>query len=176
MPQTERVLTDRDATAVSQAFGLGPAVALAGPIARGQLGQVWRLTTSSGSWAVKEWFAPPDPESVCRDAEFSEAVRAAGVFAPAVIRTPNGSITAEAAGVPVRVFEWIDLGRADRGVDPAAVGELVARMHGAAPVSTDLIDPGIPRESAPTPGDVCSSRLAIGRRRSRLSWRPWSTT
>lgn len=141
MPQTEWVLTDRDATAVSQAFGLGPAASLAGPISRGQLGQVWRLTTISGTFAVKEWFAPPDLESVCRDAEFSEAVRAAGVFAPTTIRTQNGSVTSDAAGVPVRVFEWIDLGPADRGVDPAAVGELVARMHRSAPVSTDPIAP-----------------------------------
>ncbi len=133
------MLTDRDATAVSQAFGLGPAATLAGPMARGQLGQVWRLTTPSGWFAVKEWFESPDLESVARNADFSEAVRAAGVFTPAVIRTPNGSITAEAAGVPVRVFEWIDLGVADRGVDPAAVGEMVARMHAAAPVSTEAV-------------------------------------
>ncbi|MEP7332851.1 MAG: hypothetical protein ABI692_12250 [Terracoccus sp.] len=111
MPQTERVLTDRDATAVSPAFGLGPAAALAGPMARGQLGQVWRLMTPSGWFAVKEWFASPDLESVGRNADFSETVRAAGVLTPAVIRTPNGSVTSDAAGGPVRLFEWIDLGK-----------------------------------------------------------------
>ena len=141
MPQTERVLTDRAATAVSQAYGLGPVATLAGPMARGQLGQVWRLTTPLGWFAVKEWFASPDLESVSHNADFSEAVRAAGVFTPAVIRTPNGSVTSDAAGVPVRVFEWIDLGVADRGADPAAVGEMVARMHAAAPVSTEAVGP-----------------------------------
>lgn len=137
MPQTDRVLTDRDATEVSHAFGLGHAATLEGPMARGQLGQIWRLTTTSGSFAVKEWFAPPDLKSVNHNAELSESVRAAGVFTPAVIRTSNGSVTADAAGVRVRVFEWIDLGPADRDVDPAAVGQLVARLHCSAPVSTD---------------------------------------
>ncbi|MEO6997654.1 MAG: phosphotransferase [Terracoccus sp.] len=141
MPQNERVLTDHDATAVSQAFGLGPAATLAGPMARGHLGQVWRLTTTSGSYAVKEWFARPDLESVRRNARFSEAIRAAGVLTPAVIRTPNGSITANVAGAPFRVFEWVDLGTADRGVDPAAVGELVARLHRTAPVSSETVSP-----------------------------------
>ena len=139
MPQTERVLTDREATAVSRAFGLGPDATLAGPTARGQLGQVWRLTTTSGVFAVKEWFASPDLELVGRSAAFSEAVRASGVFTPAVIRTPTGAITADAGSGPVRVFEWVDLGRADRSVDPAAVGELVARLHRGAPVCTEAV-------------------------------------
>lgn len=141
MPQTERVLTDRDATVVSQAFGLGPAATLAGPMSRGQLGQVWRLLTPAGSYAVKEWFAPPDLATVQQNAQFSEAVRATGVLTPAVIFAADGSITAEVAGVPVRVYEWIDLGSADRGVDPALLGELTCRLHRAAPVCCDPIDP-----------------------------------
>lgn len=76
-----------------------------------------------------------------QNAQFSEAVRATGVLTPAVIFTPDRSVTAEVAEVPVRVYEWIDLGRAERGVDPAIVGQLTGRLHRAAPISHAPIDP-----------------------------------
>ena len=43
-----------DAQSVADAFGLGRAGALSEPVARGELGQVRRLVTDRGTWAVKE--------------------------------------------------------------------------------------------------------------------------
>ena len=52
-----------DAAEVAGRFSLGEEALLSGPVARGEVGQVWRLTTSLGVFAVKEPFDPvPDDE------------------------------------------------------------------------------------------------------------------
>ena len=68
-------------------FQLGADAVLSGPVARGEVGRVWRLVTSLGVWAVKEPFAPPSADEVNDDAAFQDAVLAAEVAMPAVVRT-----------------------------------------------------------------------------------------
>jgi Ser/Thr protein kinase RdoA (MazF antagonist) len=114
---------------LSDRFALGAVPRLEGPVARGQLGQVWRLSTGSGCFAVKEWFAGPNVEDVDRDAEFSELARAAGVLVPEVVRTVDGDVTTFVDDTMVRVCTWLDLEPRTRGLDPAAVGSVVARLH-----------------------------------------------
>ena len=46
------------ASAISTAYDLGPVIDFSGPVARGELGEIWRLITASGSWAVKTTFTP----------------------------------------------------------------------------------------------------------------------
>jgi Ser/Thr protein kinase RdoA (MazF antagonist) len=123
------MLTQEAAGELAERFGLGADADLDGPVARGQLGQVWRLTTARGSFAVKEWFAGPDAADAARDAEFTELVRAAGVFTPTVIRTITGEVTARIGGTMVRTSEWVELEPRTRRLDPAAVGDAVARLH-----------------------------------------------
>lgn len=110
-------------------FALGTNAHLEGPVARGQLGQVWCLCTDTGRFAVKEWFAGPDVAEVDRDAEFSELARSAGVLTPTVIRTVDGEVTALVDGTMVRVSSWLDLEPRTRDLDPAAVGTVVAHLH-----------------------------------------------
>ena len=50
------VIAAADAEAIAAAFGLGEVLTFDGPCARGELGQVWRLSAGSGDWAVKESF------------------------------------------------------------------------------------------------------------------------
>jgi Ser/Thr protein kinase RdoA (MazF antagonist) len=123
------LLSLNDAARVATRFGLGSSAVLSGPVARGELGQVWRIDTSRGRWAVKEPFEAPSPEDAAADAEYQDAVRAAGVPTPAVVRTVDDEITADVGSAVVRVFEWVELEPLDRGIDPVAVGELVARLH-----------------------------------------------
>jgi Ser/Thr protein kinase RdoA (MazF antagonist) len=123
------MLTSEAAGELAERFGLGVDARLAGPVARGQLGQVWRLTTAKGSFAVKEWFAGPDAADATRDAAFSDLVRAAGVFTPTVIRTVAGEVTTLVDGTMVRASEWVDLEPRTRALDPAAVGDAVAKLH-----------------------------------------------
>jgi Ser/Thr protein kinase RdoA (MazF antagonist) len=124
------MLESNDATEVAERFSLGENAVLAGPVARGEVGRVWRLSTSLGTFAVKEPFEAAPLDEICEHAAFQEAACAAGIPAPAVIRADDGSALADVRGAQVRVFEWIDLLERDARVDPAEVGGIVASIHG----------------------------------------------
>ena len=119
-----------DAQEVADAFDLGRASSLSEPVARGELGEIRRLETDRGAWAVKQGFEPAedddDPE---HGATFQLACWEAGVPSPRPVGTPEGRFSVEVAGEQVRVYTWVDLADPDSGLDPAAVGELLARMH-----------------------------------------------
>ena len=53
-----------DAQAVADAYGLGRARGLSEPVARGEIGEVRRLETERGSYAVKQAFEPLAPDEV----------------------------------------------------------------------------------------------------------------
>ena len=114
---------------VAEAFGLGAPARLDGPVAAGRLGDVWRLETPRGAWAVKDARLAVDAAACERDAAYQDAVHAAGVPMPAVVRSTGGRVLEDVAGTPVRVYEWVDVRGEDRRLDPAAVGEVVAAIH-----------------------------------------------
>jgi Ser/Thr protein kinase RdoA (MazF antagonist) len=118
-----------DAAEVAERFSLGAEPKLSGPVARGEVGQVWRLSTSLGTFAVKEPFERVPEEEVQEHASFQEAAHAAGVPSPAIVRAGDGSVLADVDGARVRVFEWVDLRDRDPSVDPAEVGGIVASIH-----------------------------------------------
>lgn len=118
-----------DAERVAGRFGLGSDAVLWGPVARGELGQVWRIETSAGRWAVKEPFDAPSRDEATDDARFQDDTRAAGVPMPAIVRTIDGDVIADVGSSVVRVYEWADLQPLNRRLDPAAVGGLVATIH-----------------------------------------------
>ena len=129
--------------AIAAAFGLtraGAGVTLFGPVARGQLGRIWRLDAGGRPFAVKEWYAGRRVEDVGRDAPFVDAARALGVRTPQVLRAADGSVAAEVDGTVVRVFEWVDLRARTRLLDPAAVGRTVALLHRAARPTREPVD------------------------------------
>ncbi|UQU65835.1 phosphotransferase [Couchioplanes caeruleus] len=138
-----------DASAIARHFSLGAAVRLSdGPVARGKQGVVWRLDTTEGRWAIKVPFLPAEDGGT---ADFQEAACAAGVPAPRVRRTGDGHVFAAVDGVPVRVYEWVDLGAPDPNLDPELVGAALAALHGvhvdtAGPVHPWYTEPvGAPR-------------------------------
>jgi Ser/Thr protein kinase RdoA (MazF antagonist) len=123
------MLDVEDAAEIAERFSLGHGAELSGPVARGEIGQVWRLSTSRGAFAVKEPFDPVPEEEVREHANYQEAAHAAGIPSPAVIRAGDGSALIDVGGTQVRVFEWVDLEERDPSVDPAEVGRLVASIH-----------------------------------------------
>jgi len=123
------MLSSADAAHVAAAFDLGAPESLTGPVARGVLGQVWRLETGRGPWAVKEWFAQPDMDELAEGVAFQDAAMAAGIVAPPVVRTPNGDWAVELRGAPVRVQAWVDLRDRDPSLDPAGIGRVIAALH-----------------------------------------------
>lgn len=121
---------------VAERFGLGEHGWLDGPVAFGRLGEIWRLVTEHGRFAVKQsHFAVPD-EDAESDAAYQDLVRLAWVPMPAVVRTVDGTVVADVVGSQVRVYEWIDVLPADRRLDPGEVGRLLAAIH-AVGVPTD---------------------------------------
>jgi Ser/Thr protein kinase RdoA (MazF antagonist) len=121
-----------DAQSVADAFGLGRAESLSEPVARGELGQVRRLVTDLGTWAVKESLEGVDDGEVDaaeRSGAFHLACWEAGIATPEPRRSAGGSLTAEVEGELLRVYAWVDLEDPDTGLDPVEVGRLVAALH-----------------------------------------------
>jgi Ser/Thr protein kinase RdoA (MazF antagonist) len=130
-----------DAKRIADLYGLGADAALSGPVARGEVGQVWRLTTSLGTWAVKEPFERPSADEANDDAAFQDAAFASGVSMPKVVRTTSGEVLAELESATVRIYEWVDLQRRDATLDPAAVGRVVAAIHRVNYMGSNPVDP-----------------------------------
>ncbi len=119
-----------DAVALARCFGLGGAARLSdGPVARGKQGLVWRLDTAEASWAVKVPLYRSGEGEVRSATAFHEAACAAGVPAPRVRRTTDGSVFATLEGRQVRLYEWVDLRAPDITLDPHLVGAAVAAVH-----------------------------------------------
>jgi len=121
------VLDHDQAEEIARLFGLGDGARFTGRIGRGEQGWVEELVASSGSFAVKASFDPPELDG--EDAEFQFAAHAAGVPAPAVVPTVSGAWHADVGGTPLRVYEWVDLLPPDGGFDPAEAGHVVAAVH-----------------------------------------------
>ncbi|GAA0926777.1 hypothetical protein GCM10009558_039360 [Virgisporangium aurantiacum] len=131
-----------DADELADRFGLGRAVALSdGSVARGKQGEVWRLETVDGAWAVKVPFHETDEAALDPPTRFQEGAVAGGVPAPVVRRTTAGGIFARVGGRQVRVYGWVDLGRPDPGLDPGLVGAAIAAVHRAGPPTDGPVDP-----------------------------------
>ncbi|HUL85456.1 MAG TPA: aminoglycoside phosphotransferase family protein [Actinomycetota bacterium] len=135
------MLDPLDAPRIADRYALGPDGVLEGPEARGELGQVWRLRTARGAWAVKEPFEASVEADAREDADFERAARAAGVPTPAVIRTIDGAVLLDLPTAQVRVFEWVDLRERDEGLDPTLVGQLTAAIHQVPFEGTRPVDP-----------------------------------
>jgi aminoglycoside phosphotransferase (APT) family kinase protein len=125
------MLEDRHAAAIAERFALGEATGLIGPIARGELGWAWQLTTVTGIWAVKVPIRPKPEHEAREEADVQDAARTAGISAPEVKRTVEGRVLAELDGTQVRVSRWVDVLERDPLLDPADVGDLIASIHRA---------------------------------------------
>ena len=123
------MLSPAHGPAIAAAFGLGDAATLTGPVARGEQGQVWRLDTERGAFAVKDPFIEMSAADALADADYQDAVRAAGVPMPEPLRTPDGRVLVEVAGAPARVYRWVDVLTKQRRLDPAGSARLLAAIH-----------------------------------------------
>ena len=108
------MLLPAQAVEVAETFDLGGQAVLTGPVAAGRLGDVCRLSTDRGDYAVKDARFPVDPAEVAADAAYQDRVRSHGIPMPAVVRTRRGEALVELASGPVRVYEWVDVGVPDR--------------------------------------------------------------
>ena len=124
-----RVLGPSSALSIAAAYDLGPVIEFTGPVARGEQGEVWRLITASGSWAVKVTFAPLSAAEAEGPAEFQAQAEAQGVPAPTGRRTTDGHWLIQVDDTIIRVFAWVEMDEPDPQLDPALVGRTVAALH-----------------------------------------------
>jgi Ser/Thr protein kinase RdoA (MazF antagonist) len=134
---TETVETQT--AAVLRTFGLGDLRSDPREIARGEMGRVFRVETSNGVWALKEYITPTwAPRDLQLEDRFMHAAREAGVAVPRACRTSEGGTLAAVGGTRWKAFEWIEVvGK------PSAwqVGETVARLHGIGSPSNEAVHP-----------------------------------
>ncbi|MET0862750.1 MAG: phosphotransferase [Nakamurella sp.] len=126
-------------------LGVDPVLSAA-PVARGEQGQIWRLDTDRGSWAVKVAFRRISPVQVANAAAFAIAANANGVSTPLAIADLDGHFVVEIGSLQVRVQEWVDLLAPDLRLDPVAVGRALAGIHrtnlpGGAPLDDWFTEP-----------------------------------
>ncbi|HEY3527887.1 MAG TPA: phosphotransferase [Nocardioides sp.] len=121
-----------EAQKVADAFGLGRATSLSEPVARGEVGEIRRLETERGSYAVKQAFEPLTTEEVA-DLEaagaFHRACWDAGIPTSEPMPAAHGGVVAEVDDEHVLAYSWVELDQPDTDLDPAAVGALVAQLH-----------------------------------------------
>ncbi len=131
-----------DAVDLARRFALATPARLSDrPVGRGKEGVVWRLDTTDGVWAVKVPFDPVTEDEVAGSTAFQEAAYAAGVPTPGVRRAADGRVFAAVGGRQVRLYEWVDLRAPDPGLDPAAVGTVLAAIHQVSIPTTEPLDP-----------------------------------
>jgi Ser/Thr protein kinase RdoA (MazF antagonist) len=123
----------RTAHAVATAYGLGTPLGEPVYADRGERGQIWRLVTGRGRFAVKETDIDIAEEDAAADVAFQRAAAAAGVPLPAPVLTGDGRVLLPGAraGSPaawLRVYEWVDL-LGDIQVSGAEIGAAAASLH-----------------------------------------------
>jgi hypothetical protein len=164
----------RRAAEIARAFCLGADARFTGRVERGEQGRVEQLLTARGAFAVKTSFGEPDLDG--EDAAFQAAARAEGVPAPEVVRAAGGAWHAAIGGLPVRVYEWVDLLPVDRGIDPAETGRVVAAIHRTPFVGSRPEDPWYTDPVGPPPGTGSSATWRRRVRRSPPAWPACATT
>jgi Ser/Thr protein kinase RdoA (MazF antagonist) len=141
--------------AVARAYGLGEPLGPPVYAARGELGLIWRLRTSGGSWAVKELLAPAEESAARADTEFQFAAVDAGVRLPRPVLTAGGEVLFDGR---LRVCQWVDLVPGEL-VTGAELGAVTALLHG---IRHPAAGPVIPWFSQPVGRAGWEALLAAG--------------
>jgi Ser/Thr protein kinase RdoA (MazF antagonist) len=130
-----------DAARIADEYGLRSGAVMSGPVARGELGQIWRLESPDGAFAVKEWFEEIPWDELEEGAAFQEAAASSGVPCPPVRRRRDGELLLDLDGTTTAVYGWVDVEDRDTGIGAAAVGSLVAVLHRVPFEGRQPIDP-----------------------------------
>jgi Ser/Thr protein kinase RdoA (MazF antagonist) len=137
--QTPRPSTPPDAREAASIFAIGEPRGDAEVAARGEMGRIWRLRTTSGTWALKEVFEPgaTGADDAARDAAFQERALAAGIPMPRPVVAPDGRVLVEVGPDDdrraVRVYSWVELRGRDATPALDDVAAILGRLHAIAP-------------------------------------------
>ena len=126
-------MNEDEARWITAGFALGRPIGAALPVARGEMGRIWRVDTDRGRYAVKELIEPMDEAAAQRDVAFQLAALDAGLPMPRPITRPDGAVLLEierpCGPVAYRAYDWIDLARQPRAATPDVAAALLARLQ-----------------------------------------------
>ncbi|MEU0388454.1 phosphotransferase enzyme family protein [Streptomyces chartreusis] len=123
-----------DLVAETYALGAGPWTMT--PVARGALGQIWKLSGNGTSWALKELLFGCSEEQVRREAALRHASESLAIASPRLMPNRHGAYVSQLAasgGSYVKLYDWIDGHKADAS-DPDVLdwfGRTMALLHTA---------------------------------------------
>lgn len=117
------------AAEVADRFDLGPDARLESEAVRGEQGQVRRLITARGTFAVKQSFGEVDGDEAQLTAEFQARCHDAGASCPRPLPDIDGRFLSNVGGEAIRVQTWVDIDGPDPTLDPATVGAALAALH-----------------------------------------------
>lgn len=158
---------------VADVYGLGGGAWEMAPVARGALGQIWRLSAGGGAaWAVKELLFGCDEEQVAREAALRNAAEGLGIAAPRFLPDRDGAyvtrLPESMGGSYVKLYDWVDGSEADPG-DPenlAWCGRTLALLHRAGEGTKETPDDWYER----CPGEEDWAELCEEARRAGVPW------
>jgi len=124
---------------VARAFGLGTPTRDLTFVARGAMGEVFRLDTERGPFAVKRLFWGPAGDEDA-NAAFQFAAADAGVPLPRPVLATNGDVLSNLADGWWRVYEWVE-GEPLVTADPVAMARAIGRLHAIKYDAGSVLDP-----------------------------------
>ncbi|MEU0072469.1 phosphotransferase [Streptomyces sp. NPDC006332] len=133
-----------DFIADTYALGAGPWTVT--PVARGALGQIWKLAGNGSSFAAKELLFGCDEGQVAREAALRDAAERMGISSPRLLPNRDGAhvsrLGPESGGSCVKLYDWVDGGKAD-AADPEILswcGRTLALLHRVGEGATETPD------------------------------------
>lgn len=157
---------------IADLYGLGEGPWTIRPVARGALGQIWKLSGRGSSWAVKEMLFGCDEGQVRTESELRAAAERLGVASPRLFSDRHGAFVSRLGPGPegswVKVYDWIDGDRPDAS-DPEILswcGRTLAVLHTAGAGTGGVPDPWYEQ----CPGEADWARLLAEVRRRGMPW------
>ncbi|EDY59839.1 MULTISPECIES: phosphotransferase [Streptomyces] len=121
-------------TFIADAYELGAGPWTMTPVARGALGQIWKLSGNGTAWAVKELLFEKDEPDVGTEAALRDAAETLGISAPRLLADRTGShVVRLPEGSWAKLYDWVDGTAADPS-DPEILswcGRTLAILHTA---------------------------------------------
>jgi aminoglycoside phosphotransferase (APT) family kinase protein len=128
------------------------------------MGEIWRLETARGRWAVKWQFPWAPTEARPADLRVQAAAAEAGIPLPLPVSTPSGDAVIAVGDRHVRVYPWLNLGPPIQAPAPpevaAEAGRLLGLLHRLALPADGPIDPWYTTPPSPDAWDTLAERAA----------------
>ncbi|MFC8427687.1 phosphotransferase enzyme family protein [Streptomyces sp. NPDC057253] len=119
---------------IADTYALGAGPWTMTPVARGALGQIWKLSGNGTAWAVKELLFDRDEPDAAAEAALRDAAEPLGVSAPRLMTDRTGApVVRLPEGSWVKLYDWVDGSEADP-TDPEIqswCGRTLALLHQA---------------------------------------------